>query len=93
MDTWAELLVVAVDDLLARRVEELVLPVVVQLRDARDELVARALGLVGELAGPREDGLNVRGSGLLRPHLRTEDLLVERQRRLVVRLGRVLGAV
>ena len=59
MDSRAELLVVAVDDLLARRVQEIVLPVVVQLRDARDELVARTLGLVGELARPREDRLDV----------------------------------
>ena len=49
MDIWAERFVVAVDDLLVRRVQELVLPVVVQLRDARDQLVARTLGLVGEL--------------------------------------------
>ena len=75
MDSRAELLVVAVDDLLARRVQEIVLPVVVQLCDARDELVARTLGLVGELARPREDRLDVGGSGLLRPHLRTEHLL------------------
>ena len=38
LDSRAKFLVVAVDDLLVRRVEELVLPVVVQLRDARDEL-------------------------------------------------------
>ena len=43
---------------------------IMQLCDARDQLGARALGLVGELARSREDGLDVGGSGLLRPHLR-----------------------
>ena len=47
-------------------------------------MVRGGLHLVGELAGAREDGLDVGGGGLLAPHLGHVRAEVQRQHRLVV---------
>ena len=59
------LLLVAPNDLLDGRAQEGVLPIVVELDHAAEERGASALRLLGELAGAREDGLDVGGCRLL----------------------------
>ena len=66
------LLLVAPNDLLDGRAQEGVLPIVVELDHAAEERGASALRLLGELAGAREDGLDVGGCRLLAMSDRTQ---------------------
>ena len=80
----AELVLVALHDLLDRGAQEDVLPVVVQLDHALQEGGAGKGRLSGELARAREDGLDIGGGGLLAADLGEVDGVVDGEDGLVV---------